>query len=262
MFPIINIGPLAIATSPLLLFLGLFLGIFLLSSYAKKLSISTSSLENLILISMFGGMIGARIGFVIRYWQSFTANILTAFKLSPTMLEPDFGIICALIIGFIYAQKKRIFDWETLDYLSIVLITFMPFYYLSQFASGNAYGKVSSLPWAILLGDTFRHPVQIYLSIASVIIVIIFLLSTNILKKKMFPQEGYQFLFLVTLTAFFSLIFEIFYEDTKLILKAIHINQFYSLIIILVCFIIFLYRTKINRTPKLIKFSEGGQNGD
>ncbi|MCJ7695326.1 MAG: prolipoprotein diacylglyceryl transferase [Anaerolineaceae bacterium] len=262
MFPIINIGPFAVAATPLILFLGLLSGIFLMNSHAKKLSISTSTIENLILVSLIGGLIGARFGFVVRYWQSFTGDMLSALKLSATMFDRDFGMICALLIGLIYSQKKEIFLWQTLDHLTIVLITFMPFYYISQLASGDAYGKVSSLPWAIFVWGNFRHPIQIYLANASGIILLIYLLSTKFLKRRMFPQEGYQFLFLVTLSAFCSLILDIFYEVNKLIFKTIHVNQFYALIIILICFFIFLYRTKIKRTPKLIIFSEGEQNGN
>ena len=62
MFPIINIGPLAIQAAAFILLLSFFIGSFLTGKFSTNLGTHTEAIENGILIALIAGIIGARQG--------------------------------------------------------------------------------------------------------------------------------------------------------------------------------------------------------
>ncbi|OGO19550.1 MAG: hypothetical protein A2Z14_06505 [Chloroflexi bacterium RBG_16_48_8] len=60
MFPIVQLGPLAIQLPGLFLLAGVWIAISILEKEAPRRSLSTSTLSNLILIGLVAGVVGER----------------------------------------------------------------------------------------------------------------------------------------------------------------------------------------------------------
>jgi phosphatidylglycerol---prolipoprotein diacylglyceryl transferase len=162
MFPIINIGPVAIQATGLILLLSLLIGTWLTGKFSEALGTNSDVIENSILIGLLAGILGARIGFMLENPSIFLNNPLSLLSLTPSMLNGNFGILTGGLAAFIIAQKKNLPIWPTLDTLSPLIIVVMAGLHLANFANGNAYGLPTELPWGIELWNASRHPVQLY----------------------------------------------------------------------------------------------------
>jgi len=226
MFPIIQIGPLALQAPGLMLLLSLWIGITLAEKSAKAYKVSAETLSNLILIALVSGVLGARIAYIARFPQAFTSNPLNMLSLNPGLLDIMGGIATAIIGALIYGQKKEMNLWKTLDAL-------IPFFGMlaigiatSNLASGNAFGMETSVPWAIELWGMNRHPSQIYAMLAA-------LVTLNLLwppKQGVKPQAGVSFLTFVAFTAEYTLFLEAFRGDSALIFNGIRSMQVFALV--------------------------------
>jgi phosphatidylglycerol---prolipoprotein diacylglyceryl transferase len=193
MFPIINIGPVAIQSTGLILLLSLLLGTWLTGKFSEALGTNSEVIENSILIGLLAGILGARIGFMLQNPSIFLNNPLSLLSLTPSMLNVNFGILTGSLAAFIVAQKKNLPIWPTLDTLSPLIILVMTGLHLANFANGNAYGLPTELPWGIELWNAPRHPVQLYALFLSTGFFIWLFIHTQQFKTTGFIRSGILF---------------------------------------------------------------------
>ena len=224
MFPIIQIGPLALQAPGLLLLISLWIGITLAEKSAKSNQLSAESLSNLILVALISGIIGARLIYVARFPSAFLSSPLSLFSLNPGLLDVDGGVFFAILGAFIYGQRKKMLFWNTLDALVPFLGMLAIGLATANLASGNAFGKETSLPWGIELWGAKRHPTQIYTLLAA-------LLTLNLLwspqrdAKSPAGTAGRGFLIFIAVTAGYTLFFEAFRGDSTLTFGGIRSTQ-------------------------------------
>ena len=162
MLPILQIGPLALQLPGLLLILGVWFGLLLVERGAERQQLSPSKISNMIFYALIGGLIGARVGYVLRFLDLYLQSPLGIVSLNPNTLAPLEGLVAGIIVAFMYAQRSKFSLWPTLDALTPGIAMFMIFMALAHLASGDAFGAQSDLPWAIELWSARRHPTQIY----------------------------------------------------------------------------------------------------
>ncbi|MCS7010345.1 MAG: prolipoprotein diacylglyceryl transferase [Anaerolineales bacterium] len=163
MFPILQLGPLALRTPGLLLLLGLYLGLSLAERrLPRRGAPDANQLYNLFLIAVGVGLVTARLAFIVQNPALFRGSWLNWLALDARLLDPWTGITLGLLAALVYGQRKRLSFWETLDAFTPVAATLAVFLGLAHLASGNAYGLPTSLPWGIELWGAKRHPTQIY----------------------------------------------------------------------------------------------------
>ena len=193
MFPIMNIGPLAIQAAGLILLLSFFIGTFLTSKLAGELNTNGDAIENSLLIGMIAGLLGARIGFMMIYPSVFIDNPLNLVSLTPSMLDASFGILVGILTAFILAQRKQLPLWPTLDTLTPFIIMVFAGIQLANYANGSAFGLPTQLPWGIELWNEVRHPVQLYALILAGIMFMWLLAHTRLLRITGFLRSGVLF---------------------------------------------------------------------
>ncbi|MBE9524695.1 MAG: prolipoprotein diacylglyceryl transferase [Chloroflexi bacterium] len=170
MLPILQIGPLAIQTPGLILLLGLWLGLSLSERLAPRFNSDANSLYNLVFFALVAGLLGARLGYAMQNMQHFIASPISLVSLNPGLLDISSGLAVGLLVAFIYGNRKALHLWSTLDAITPMLAVFAIALALSHYASGSAFGSVTTLPWGIYLWSAKRHPSQIYEAILAIII--------------------------------------------------------------------------------------------
>jgi len=228
MLPTIQLGPLSFQAPGLFFLFSLWIGITLAEKSVKVYKVSAETLSNLLLIGMVTGVLGARLAYVARFPEAFASNPLNLLSLNPGLLDLSGGIAAAIIAALVYGQRKELKLWTTLDAL-------VPFFgmlaiglALANFASGNAFGMESDLPWAVELWGATRHPSQIYEMLAAFV-------TLNLLhppKEKAHPAAGSSFLTFVAVTAGYKLFLEAFRGDSTLILNGIRTTQAVALVVL------------------------------
>jgi phosphatidylglycerol:prolipoprotein diacylglycerol transferase len=228
MFPILQLGPLAIQLPGLFLLAGVWIATSIIEKEAPRRQLSTSKLSNLILLGLMSGVVGARLWYAIRFIDVYVENPLSLFSLNPSTLASEEGIITGLLAAWIYGQRKGLPLWLTLDTLAPGLAVFGIALGLSHLSNGDAFGAPSSVPWAIELWGEHRHPSQIYeiLLAASILFVL-----WRIREWVTFP--GFTILSWVVMTAAARLFLEAFRGDSVIILGSVRSVQVVSLIVLL-----------------------------
>ncbi len=203
MFPILHIGPLSFQSYGFLLLLGLWLGLTLSEKLATRTApaFPTRQIGNLILIALLAGLIGARLTYVFRNPQAFVQTPLQALLPTPSALDPEGGLLFAALALLIARQRKALPFWAMLDVLTPLFLTILIVLPIANLAEGNTYGRPTTLPWGIYLWGTYRHPVQLYETIAALLI------AAWLWPRAPHPQPaGLRFAHLLTLSAAAQLI--------------------------------------------------------
>jgi phosphatidylglycerol---prolipoprotein diacylglyceryl transferase len=232
MFPIINIGPLAIQAAGLILLLSFFFGSWLAARFSAGLGTNTDAIENSILIGLIAGLLGARIGFLLRNPAVFVNNPLSLVSLTPSMLDTSFGVLVGVLTALILAQKKHLPLWPTLDALTPFFLLIFAGIHLANYANGDAFGIPTELPWGIQLWNATRHPVQLYALILAGVVFTWLILHTRLLKTTGFQRSGVLFSVILGSMAMITLFTRAFMAE-KILLGAIDFNQATSFAILL-----------------------------
>lgn len=162
MLPFLNIFGAAIAFPPLIILLGLWLGAALADKHAPKTRFANEVIFNLIFAAFAAYLIGGRLGYAAQNPSAFSQDPVSLISRNFGLFDPLSGAAVALIAILILGQRKQLKLLPTLDALTPAFAVFMLAFPLANFASGNAYGAPSQLPWAIELWGMARHPVQLY----------------------------------------------------------------------------------------------------
>jgi prolipoprotein diacylglyceryl transferase len=227
MLPILQIGPLAIQLPGLLLLLGVWLGMLMSERVARQKHISATSISNMIFYALIGGILGARLGYVLRFLELYIQSPIGIIALNPNTLSPLEGIVAAMLVAFIFGQRKDLPFWKTLDVLTPGVAVMMIFIGLAHLSSGDAFGAETSLPWAIDLWGARRHPTQYY-EILAACLVLYLILRLNAASR----FDGFLVLAFSGMAAISRFTLDAFRGDSLIILENIRSAQLMSLIIL------------------------------
>jgi len=163
MFPVIQIGPLAVQSGGLFFLLGIYAAGLLAEAQAKKQAPQhKDTISTIIFLAALAGLVGARIGFVLRYPAAFSAQPWGALLPTQTMLDSGTGWLTAVMALFILGQRRKIGLYELADLLAPGLAGMAFFLALAGLASGSSSGIPTALPWGIEQFGAVRHPVGLY----------------------------------------------------------------------------------------------------
>lgn len=226
MLPILHIGPVSIPTPGLIILLGIWIGLTFSEKHSQKLGLSSSTIYNLVFLSLIAGVIFARLYYVYLYPELFLENPLSLLIPNPNTLDPRAGLLGACLAALIYGNRKKLGLWQTLDALTSMFAVIVIALALSNLASGDAYGAPTNLPWAIHLWNADRHPTQIYETLGA-----LFVLLLTYPTRKWITQvkPGGLFLIFLAASSVNKLIIEVFRGDSILIFNNLRLIQILSL---------------------------------
>lgn len=260
MFPVIDLGPVAIQAAGLLLILSIWLGLSLTGRLATHLGTHGDAIENGILLGFLAGIVAARIGFLLTNTSILLENPLSIVSLTPSMLDANFGILTGLLVVFILYQRKNLPLWPTLDTLSPLWIFAYVGFQLANLADGNAYGLPTDLPWGVVLWNSPRHPVQIYALILTTVLLAWWLVRTRLAKQNGFYQSGVLFSLTLGSLAAITLITQAFVAEKHLLLG---VDQIQLISVILLALSLFLtFKLGINPSKVETAYISMGANVD
>jgi len=203
----------------ILIVIAIWIGLWLTEKRSARHSISNSDLSNIAFFPIIGYILGGRLLFVIENYSAFAQNPQSLISLNLDLFDPFGGLAVALITAVVYGQRRKLLFWPTLDALTPFFAIFALGLGLTHLASGNAFGKETSLPWGMQLWGALRHPSQIYESIASLLILGLIWFQ----KPDSYP--GIHFLTFAALTSGTHLFLEAFRGDSTLIFNGLRTAQ-------------------------------------
>ena len=175
--PVVHVGPVVVQLPGLTLLFGFWAALWLAAREAKRVGLNEDVVYTPGFYAAVAGLVGARLWYVAAHWEAFAGDRLGILALNLSTLDVTGGSIVGLLLGGVYAWRKKLIGARWLDALAPGVTLLLAAVSLSNLFSGDAYGTPSTLPWAIMLWDTERHPVQIYEMLAALATLVVLLVA-------------------------------------------------------------------------------------
>lgn len=161
MKPLISFGPFTLYFFGLMIAVGAIVGTMFFLRQAKKRGLNDKLLLDISLYSLIGGIIGARIIFVLVYNPAYYfSDPIKIFFVHQGGLSIHGGLIGGLLVGYILLKKHKIPVWETLDIVAPALILAQG---ISRIGCDVFGGPISdAIPWGMNIRGEYLHPAQAY----------------------------------------------------------------------------------------------------
>jgi phosphatidylglycerol:prolipoprotein diacylglycerol transferase len=172
---LIDLGGFTISTFGLMMVAGFVVGWVLLSREFARKGIPPEDAQGAILVAAAGGVIGAKLYYLLDHWQELTADFF-GMVTSRGGLTWYGGFILATLLLMLFARSRRIPVLPALDAMAPALTMGYAIGRVGCLLVGDDYGKPADVPWAVAFPegappiDVPVHPTQVYETVASTLI--------------------------------------------------------------------------------------------
>lgn len=169
MYPLVQVGPFRLSTGGLVLLLALFLAQWELTRRARRHGGETfaAQADQTFFAALLGAAAGGRLWYMIFNLDLLerTPSALWALRLS------DWAWPGALLggagVAYLFCQWRKYKTAALADLAALALPVPQAIASAGLLLSGEAFGAPTSLPWAVSLFGTMRHPTQLYYAVAA-----------------------------------------------------------------------------------------------
>ena len=223
---VFRIGPVPIRSYGLALAVAFFLGILYIYRLTQKQNKPFEPFLTISYIMIFGGIIGARVAYVLFHLSEFSGNWGATFNPFASAsfgiagLNVYGGVFLAIIGTFVYARWTKQSVLEYFDFFSPTFGLGLGIARIGCFFNGCCFGTPTDLAWGIsfppgsipysVFGGVHLHPAQLYSSIYGLGL---FLLLHWMMSRRKFVGQLVAVMFMIE--AFFRYVIEYvrYYED-------------------------------------------------
>jgi phosphatidylglycerol:prolipoprotein diacylglycerol transferase len=195
-------GRFALPTYGAVAALGLVLGLLVTVRLAREDGIEEERAWNLGVLTIFAGIIGAKLLLIVTDWGYYSNHLDEIFSFN--MLQAGGvwygGFLGGVLAGIYYVRKYRMPVLRTWDAFTPGISLGHALGRLGCFAAGCCYGKPTEIPWGVVFTDpranaltgtplgVRMHPTQIYEFLAE--ITIFFILLRMIGHNRRLPRDA------------------------------------------------------------------------
>jgi len=133
----------------LMMVIGFLAAVYLIRRLSRNITPDPQLITNAALYSLIGGVVGARLFYVIHYFEHFKEDPISVFAIWHGGLELLGGVLLAIIIIFFYLLYHKLPVRRYLDILAIALMLALVFGRIGCFLNGCCFGKPTELLWAV-----------------------------------------------------------------------------------------------------------------
>lgn len=222
MYPVLfSLGPLSISSFGFFLTIAFLFSIFTLWKLSKAYDINEGKILDLAILAFIGGIIGARIYFIIFNWEAFGSFSKVILLNRYPGLSFWGGLLGGIIALRFFTLKLKINYWQVLDFASVGFLIGLFFAGMGCFLGGCSYGIISELPIAAPVVGLIGKRFPISLAESLVFLIIFFYLWGQIIKFHFAGKIASLFLILLGLTKFIS---EFYHGDIRYIIPYTQIS--------------------------------------
>ncbi len=140
---------LTVKSYGLMMVIGFLSCVWLITRLSRDFTFNPQHITNAALYSLVGGVVGARLFFVVHYFDKFRSSPLEVFAIWQGGLELAGGVVAAIIVIVFYLRYHKLPIRRYLDVLAIGLMLALVFGRIGCFLNGCCYGKPTELPWGV-----------------------------------------------------------------------------------------------------------------
>lgn len=140
---------LTVKSYGLMMVIGFLAAVGVIRKLSRNITPEQQLITNAALYSMIAGVVGARLFYVIHYFESFQDDLLSVFAVWKGGLELLGGVVLAITVIILYLLYHRLPIRRYLDILAIGLLLALAFGRLGCFLNGCCFGKPTNLSWGV-----------------------------------------------------------------------------------------------------------------
>ena len=133
----------------LMMVVGFLVAVTVIRLLSRGFTKDPQHITNAALYSLIAGVIGARIFFVVHYFDQFRGDPLGVFAIWKGGLELLGGVLLAIAVILLYIRYHKLPLRHYLDVLAVGLMAALIFGRIGCFLNGCCYGKPTDLPWGV-----------------------------------------------------------------------------------------------------------------
>jgi phosphatidylglycerol:prolipoprotein diacylglycerol transferase len=132
-----------------MLVIGFLSAVYVIRRLSRDITPDPNMITNLSLYTLVAGVVGARIFYVLHYYENFRGDFAGIFKIWQGGLELLGGVLAAIIVIILYLRYHKLPARRYLDILAIGLMLALAFGRIGCFLNGCCFGKPTDAPWAV-----------------------------------------------------------------------------------------------------------------
>jgi len=140
---------LTVKSYGLMMVIGFLSAVFLIRRLSRNITPDPQLITNAALYSLIAGVAGARLFYVVHYFNTFRGHLLSVFAIWKGGLELLGGVLSAIAVIFFYLRRQKLPIRRYLDILAVALMLALVFGRIGCFLNGCCFGKPTKLPWAV-----------------------------------------------------------------------------------------------------------------
>lgn len=140
---------LTVKSYGLMMVIGFLAAVYLIRRLSRDITPDPQLITNAALYSLIGGVLGARVFYVLHHLSDFKQDPVDVFKIWYGGLELLGGVILAVAIILFYLIYHKLPIRKYLDILAIGLMLALAFGRIGCFLNGCCFGKPTDLPWGV-----------------------------------------------------------------------------------------------------------------
>jgi phosphatidylglycerol---prolipoprotein diacylglyceryl transferase len=140
---------LTVKSYGLMMVIGFLTAVYIIRRLSRAMTPDPQLITNAALYSLIAGVVGARLFYVIHYFEKFRGNLLSVFAIWNGGLELLGGVFLAITVIAWYTKYNKLSIRRYLDILAIGLMAALLFGRLGCFMNGCCFGKPTDLPWGV-----------------------------------------------------------------------------------------------------------------
>jgi len=234
-------------TYGLLYALGFFLGYLWIRAEGKRLGYHPAFISDLFFYIVLASVLGARLFYFVISYPDWWKHPLDFFKIWEGGLVFYGGLICAVLVSYLFCKKKRVSFFEVADIFAPGIALGHAIGRLGCFSAGCCYGRsLDTTHWYTIIfpqveGGIAPHGIPLYATqiYEALALFLIFMFLISFRKQKKF--NGQIFLIYAILYSLVRSVLEIFRGDSIrgfVIDDFLSTSQLISLGLILICLIL------------------------
>ena len=140
---------LTVKSYGLMMVIGFLAAIFVIRRLSRDITPNPGLITNAALYTLIAGVAGARLFYVVHYFDGFRGDLLSVFAIWRGGLELLGGVVLAIIVVFFYLWHHKLPIRRYLDILAIGLMLALVFGRIGCFLNGCCFGKPTDKLWGV-----------------------------------------------------------------------------------------------------------------
>ncbi|HUS71604.1 MAG TPA: prolipoprotein diacylglyceryl transferase [Sedimentisphaerales bacterium] len=153
---------LPVPTYGLMMVIGFLFAVYLIRRLSRDITPNLEFITNACLYSLIAGVIGARLFYVVHYFDQFRDRPASVFAVWEGGLEFLGGVVLAIVVLIFYLRWHKLSIRRYFDVLAIGLMLGLAFGRIGCFLKGDCFGRPSKVPLAVRFpygSDPYRSQV-------------------------------------------------------------------------------------------------------